>query len=348
MTTRPAAQRARPTMHDVAQAAGVSVKTVSRVVNGVDYVSTETLESVNAAIDALGFRRNEFARQLRQGTTATIGLVIEDIGDPFYSVLIRAVEDVALARGYTLLAASSAEDPERSRRLIESFTSRGVDGLIVVPAEGTDVGFLRAEMEAGCTMVFVDRPAPGLLADTVLVDNRGGAQAGTAHLIAHGHRRIAYFGDDEALFTAAERRDGFQDALRAAALDADPSLIVMANPYPETAQEYVDRIFDAPEPPTAVMTGNNRWSVRILRSLRTRGLSSTVGFVGFDDLELGDLLTPGVSVVAQDPAAMGRTAAEVLLRRIEGETDTPRQQIRLSTNLIERGSGELPGPYSPQ
>ncbi|MFB6612035.1 LacI family DNA-binding transcriptional regulator [Agromyces sp. NPDC056379] len=345
MTTR-TAHRARPTMHDVALAAGVSVKTVSRVVNGVDYVSAETLQVVNAAIDELGFRRNEFARQLRQGTTATIGLVIEDIGDPFYSVLIRAVEDVALARGYTLLAASSAESAERSRRLIESFTSRGVDGLIVVPASGTDVGLLRSEIETGCTMVFVDRPAPGLPADTVLVDNRGGAMQGAAHLIAHGHHRIAYFGDDEALFTAAERRDGFLDAFAAAGLDVDPALTIMTNPHPESSQHEVDRVLDAAEPPTAVMTGNNRWSVRALRTLRARGLSADMAFLGFDDFELGDLLTPGATVIAQDPAAMGRTAAELLLRRIEGLDDGPHQHIRLSTSLIERGSGELPGPFA--
>lgn len=346
MTTSTGAHRARPTMRDVAEAAGVSAKTVSRVVNGVDYVSAETLQVVNAAIEGLGFRRNEYARQLRQGTTATIGLVIEDIGDPFYSVLIRAVEDVALDRGYTLLAASSAENPDRARRLIESFTSRGVDGLIIVPASGSDVGLLRSEMEAGCTMVFVDRPAPGLAADTVLVDNRSGAQSGAAHLIAHGHRRIAYFGDDAELFTAAERRDGFLDALAAAGCEADPALIVMTNPHPDASQHEVDRILAAADPPTAVMTGNNRWSVRILRSLRVRELASSVAFVGFDDFELGDLMTPGATVIAQDPAAMGRTAAELLLRRIEGDTDSPRQHIRLSTTLIERGSGELPGPFA--
>ena len=344
MTPRPAS-RTRPTMNDVARAAGVSAKTVSRVVNGVDYVSAETLELVHSAIESLGFRRNEFARQLRQGTTATIGLVLEDIGDPFYSVLSRAVEDVAFARGYTLLAASSAEDPDRFRRLIESFTSRGVDGLIIVPAGGTDANLLRAEMDAGCTMVFVDRPGEGLEADTVVVDNRGGAKHGTAHLIAHGHRRIAYFGDDERVFTAGERRDGYLDAFITAGLRPDPELIVMSNPNRDSATAEIGRILDADDPPTAVMTGNNRWSVQVLRTLRARTASPTA-FVGFDDFEFADLLTPGATVVAQDPAAMGRTAAELLLRRIEGDTESPRQHVRLATTLIERGSGELPGPYA--
>ena len=121
-------------MSDVAAASGVSLKTVSRVVNGVGYVSAETLQTVQAAIEQLGFRRNEFARQLRQGRAATIGLVLEDVADPFYSVLTRAVEDVALEHDYLLLSASSAEDPVRSRRIIESFSSRGADGLIIAPA----------------------------------------------------------------------------------------------------------------------------------------------------------------------------------------------------------------------
>jgi LacI family transcriptional regulator len=333
-------------MSDVAAEAGVSLKTVSRVVNGVGYVSTETLASVQSAIDALGFRRNEFARQLRQGTAATIGLVLEDVADPFYSVLSRAVEDVALDQGYLLLSASSAEDPERSRRIVESFSSRGADGLILAPARGTDPRFLQAEIEAGCSMVFVDRPVPGIVADTVLADNLGGAAEGTAHLIRHGHRRIAFFGDAELVYTATERLEGYHSALGAAGIPADDSLVAMIAPSSEAATESIDRVLDLDDPPTAIVAGNNRWSVRLLRHLKGRGERPLPAFLGFDDFELSDVLDPGITVVAQDPATMGQLAAELLLRRVAGD-DRPRQHIKLETRLIERGSGELPGPFPP-
>ncbi len=342
MTTPPT--RARPTMGDVAAAAGVSLKTVSRVVNGVGYVSAETLASVQAAIDQLGFRRNEFARQLRQGTAATIGLVLEDVADPFYSVLTRAVEDVALEQGYLLLSASSAEDPSRSRRIVESFSSRGADGIILAPARGTDPEFLRGEIAAGCSMVFVDRPVPGIPADTVLAENVGGAREGTAHLIAHGHHRIAFFGDQESVYTATERRTGYCEALEEAGLESDEAMMVLAAPR-EAPAELIDDVLEAADPPTAIVAGNNRWSVRLLRHLKERGQRPLPGFVGFDDFELGDVLDPGITVVAQDPATMGRLAAELLLRRVAGD-EAPHEHIRLPTRLIVRGSGELPGPFA--
>ncbi|KQX08559.1 MULTISPECIES: LacI family DNA-binding transcriptional regulator [unclassified Leifsonia] len=343
MTSTP--HRSRATMSDVAAASGVSLKTVSRVVNGVGYVSAETLETVQAAIEQLGFRRNEFARQLRQGTTATIGLVLEDVADPFYSVLTRAVEDVALAQDYLLLSASSAEDAARSRRIIESFSSRGADGLIIAPARGTDPAFLQAELDAGCSMVFVDRPVPGIRADTVLAENRGGAARGAAHLLAHGHRRIAFFGDAASVYTATERLAGYRDALAAADVEVDDELIVMAVPHADANAVVIDAVLDLDDPPTAIFAGNNRWSVLLLRHLRARGIRPLPAFLGFDDFELSDVLDPGITVIAQDPAAMGQLAAELLLRRVSGD-DRPTQHIQLETRLIERGSGEIPGPFS--
>ena len=325
-------------MNDVAQAAGVSLKTVSRVVNAVDYVSADKLERVNAAIEALGFRRNEYARQLRQGTTATIGLVLEDVADPFYSALARAVEDVALLHNHMLLASSSSEDPQRSRGLIESLEARGVGGLIVTPAPAIDAAFLRAELDAGCSIVFVDRPVPGVDADTVLVDNRGGARLGTEHLLAHGHTRIAFFGDDESVYTASERREGYLAALHGAGIGADERLIVSASPAGAGVTDDIDRVLGLDDPPTAILGGNNRWSVRLLRHLRGN-TASALAMVGFDDFELSDVLSPGVTVVAQDPSAMGQIAAELLFRRMAGDT-SPSQRVQLGTTLIERGSGE--------
>jgi LacI family transcriptional regulator len=324
-------------MSDVAALSGVSTKTVSRVVNGERNVSADTVSRVTAAIDQLGFRPNEHARQLRHGSTTTIGLVLEDVGDPFYATLARAVEEVAFHQDYTLLASSSAGDPERAGRVVESFTARGVNGIVVTPAIRMSSEVLRAAIQTGCAVVLIDRPLENLDTDTVLVDNRGGALEGTRHLIRHGHTRIAYFGDVHAVFTATERRDGYLAALHAAGIAVDDGLIVMASPADAPIDELVDRVLTLDEPPTAILSGNNRWTVGLLRSLRER--IDDFALVGFDDFELGDVLKPGVTVVAQDPAAMGRIAAELLFRRIDGD-DSPPQRIQLGTVLIPRGSGE--------
>jgi len=329
-------------MSDVAAAAGVSLKTVSRVVNGTESVSALKLQRVQSAIDELGFRRNEFARQLRQGTTATIGLVLEDVADPFYASLTRAVEEVALERNHMLLASSSTEDPVRARRLIESLGSRGIDGLIVTPSTGIDADFLRAEAAAGSTMVFVDRPVSGVDVDTVLADNAGGARLGTEVLIDEGHRRIAFFGDEDVVYTASERRAGYGAALAGARLPLDPELVVMHSPEASTANEHLARMLALPDPPTAIVSGNNRWSITLLRALRE--MSTVIAFVGFDDFELADVLNPGITVIAQNPTAMGRLAAEMLFRRIDGDTSPP-QKIQLGVTLIRRGSEKIPAPY---
>lgn len=331
--------RSRPTMSDVAAAAGVSLKTVSRVVNAEGYVSTETLSAVKAAIEELGFRRNEAARQLKQGTAVTIGLVMEDQSDPFYSTLSRAVEEVALTQGYLLLIASSNEDPQRSRAIVDSFTSRGVDGIILAPARGTDPEFLRRELDTGRAIVFVDRPVPGVDADTVLADNVGGATDATNHLIGHGHRRIAFFGDDPSVFTAAERFAGYSSALEAAGTGVDDRLVLMTSPSSRELDREIDRVLDQADPPTALFAGNNRWSIRLLRHLKRRQAAGDPrrAFVGFDDFELSDVLDPAVTVVAQEPAEMGRVAAELLLRRARG-SDEPIQHVRLRPRLLVRAS----------
>ncbi|MCT9933508.1 LacI family transcriptional regulator [Planotetraspora sp. A-T 1434] len=337
-------------MNDVAAAAGVALKTVSRVVNNEPGVNIATAERVQAAIDRLGYRRNDSARTLRSGRTASIGLVIEDVADPFYSGLSRAVEDLALRQGYLVFTGSSGEDPARERELVLAFCARRVDGLIIVPA-GTDHGYLSPEFDAGIAAVFADRPpGTGCDADTVLCDNAGGAQAGIRHLISHGHRRIAFFADSPAIFTATERLYGYRQALAAAALPYDEGLVAMGPPEQARVQAGLERLLAAPDPPTALLTGNGRTTVAILRALsalpskpvRHGGrLTDLVGMavVGFDDFELADVL--GITVVAQDPSGLGRTAAELLFRRMSGDVG-PSRRVELPTRIIARGSGEVP------
>src|SRR5215468_1368451 len=192
MTTRPANRSSvprRPTMVDVAKHAGVSLKTVSRVVNNEPVVGRELVDRVLAAISELGFRRNDIARNLRSPrVNATVGLLIEEIANPFYATIASVTAEVAAAHDSLLITTSSEEDPEREQAMLLDLTSRRVDGLLVVPA-GQDHAFLRREIDMGTPVVFLDRPPGNLLADTVLLDNQGGSRAGIRRLLAAGHRR---------------------------------------------------------------------------------------------------------------------------------------------------------------
>ncbi|WP_243766151.1 LacI family DNA-binding transcriptional regulator [Streptomyces sp. GC420] len=325
-------------MKDVAARAGVGLKTVSRVVNSEPGVTPDTERRVQEAIEALGFRRNDSARVLRKGRTASIGLVLEDLADPFYGPLSRAVEEVARDHGALLINGSSAEDPEREEELVLALCARRVDGLVIVPAS-QDHRYLEPELAAGVATVFVDRPAGRIEADAVLSDSFGGARDGVAHLIAHGHRRIGFIGDQPRIHTAAERLRGYRAAMAAAGLAVDESWVSLGTTDAGRVEAAATAMLDAPEPVTAIFAGNNRVTVTVVRVLARR--SRQVALVGFDDLELADLLQPGLTVIAQDAAALGRTAAEFLFRRLEGGPEAP-QRVVLPTTLIPRGSGELP------
>ncbi|EYT78834.1 LacI family DNA-binding transcriptional regulator [Streptomyces andamanensis] len=328
----------RPTMKDVAARAGVGLKTVSRVVNGEPGVTADTERRVQEAIEALGFRRNDSARVLRKGRTASIGLVLEDLADPFYGPLSRAVEEVARAHGALLINGSSAEDPDREQELALALCARRVDGLVIIPA-GDDHRYLEPEIKAGVATVFVDRPAGRIDADVVLSDNFGGARDGVAHLIAHGHRRIGFIGDMPRIHTAIERLRGYRAAMEDAGIAVEDSWMSLGVTDPERVRRAAEEMLSGPDPVTAVFTGNNRVTVTVIRVLA--GLPRPVALVGFDDLELADLLQPGVTVVAQDAAALGRTAAERLFRQLDGTHLSP-ERIELPTRLVQRGSGEVP------
>jgi LacI family transcriptional regulator len=326
-------------MSDVALAASVSLKTVSRVVNGEDGVQPATAERVREAIARLGYRRNDVARALRRGQiTRTLGLVIEDASNPFYSAIIRGVEEETRPHGFLVIVSSSDEDPERERLLLQLLCERRVDGLLVVPA-GTDHRYLLPEIALGTPAVFVDRPAGRIKADTIVLDNVGGARSAVEHLLAHGHRRIAIVADAPTIPTAAERYQGYRDALAAAGIDVDPALVRLG-PHDATGAELAVReLLAHADPPTAVFSGNNRITTGALRALADDG-RLRAALLGFDDFELAELLRPPVSVVAYDTAELGRGAARLVLQRLGGRRRRPRTVV-LPTALVARGSAEV-------
>jgi LacI family transcriptional regulator len=329
-------------MHDVAALAGVGLATVSRVVNGKPGASAETAARVQAAIERLDYRHDVNASSLRRldRKTATIGLLLEDVSNPFMSSLHRAVEDAVRERGMLVFAGACDEDPERERQLISALRARRVDGLLVVPA-GDDHSYLLPELRHGTALVFVDRPPRFLDADTVLSDNTGGMRAAVAHLAAQGHRRIGFLGAVHGIATATERLAGYEQGLAEALLPLDEQLVRMELTGMDDAEAATAALLDRPDPPTAIVSGQNFLTIGAVKTLRARRLQQLVALVGFDDFLLADLLEPGVTVVAQDPAELGRRAAELLLARLDGDR-SPSRHVVCPTELIPRGSGEIP------
>ncbi|WP_199520864.1 LacI family DNA-binding transcriptional regulator [Jiangella anatolica] len=331
------------TINDVARLAGVSPMTASRVVNGTGNVRPESREKVLRAVEALGYTRNYAASALRRrGTpTWTVGLVLEDVANPYQAQLHRQIEDAVRERGSLVLAASTDEDPRRMSDLILELRSRQVDGLVVAPPPG-DQSYLAAGQRQGIPLVLVDRPAVGIAAPAVLSDGRRGTRDAVGHLVAHGHRRIAYITDLRSA-TMRERHAGFLDGLREHGLAPDDALVRTDVEAPELAAATVRELLALPEPPSALITGRDGTTVGAVRGLHAAGAQHRVAMVGFDDVELADLLEPGLTVVAQDPAAVGRNAAQLLLRQL-ADPATPVEGVRVPTTLIPRGSGELPAP----
>src|SRR6266540_2381579 len=299
-------------MRDVAALAGVSLKTVSRVVNAEPGVSPQLAARVVEAVRLLDYRHNLTASSLRRSDqkTASIGLLLED--------------------------------PVREGELLRAFVARRVDGLIVVPS-GRDRGHLSERERLGTPLVCVDRPAASGEVDSVTVDNRAGACRALRHLAAHGHRRIAFLGDLHSIWTAEERRLGYVEGLAAEGIPYDPALVRQDLSSIEAARAAVLDLLARHEPPSALFTGQNLVTIGAIKGLRQHGLQHRVALVGFDDFLLADLLDPPVSVVAEYSKKQGRSAAELLFARLDGDRGPPRQQV-VPTRLVPRGSGELPAP----
>lgn len=312
--------------------------TVSRVMNGAPRVSEEMTERVRAAAARIGYRRNDVAASLRRGPgTTSIGVVIENIADPFYAVLMEAIEDVAREKGYLVLVGSCREDADLERQIIEAFCSRRVDGLVIVPAS-PDHSFLLNELTQGTAAVFVDRPPQNIKADTVLTDNAGGARDAVRHLVAQGHRRIGYLSNAPVVYTRAERLRGYRSALSRHKILYDADIVRLDVGTVDQAEQVTRELLRMPDPPSAIFTANNRATIGALKAIGRR--RSKPALVGFDDFELADMVHPPVTVVTQDPYSLGRKAAELLFARLAGKTGPPKRVV-LSNHLVIRGSGEV-------
>jgi LacI family transcriptional regulator len=329
-------------MRDVAALAGVSIKTVSRVVNREPGVSVDLVDRVEGAANQLDYRPDLTASNLRRGRqTATLGLMLENVANPYSGAVHRAIDDAAIERGMAVLATSLDEDPVREREVARAMIQRRVDGMVIMPT-GTDQSYLRPEIEAGLAIVFVDRRPRFLDADTVLATNRLGAREAVEHLLSVGHRRIAFLGDLPDIATAADRYNGYVEALSAAGIPLDDRLVRTGLHTRDTSHRAVESLLRLPADvaPTALFASQNLITIGAIAALHLHDLQHLVALVGFDDVELAGMLDPGVTVVAQDPYAIGRAAAELLFARLEGYAGRSEHR-NISTRLIIRGSGEI-------
>lgn len=334
----------QPTLRDVAERAGVSAMTVSRVLRDDPQVLPATRERVRAAAAALGYRPNEVARSLRLGRgTGLVGLVVTNLANPFYSRLALGVDSVVAGDGLKTVIGNTGQDPDAERELVADLVARRVDGIIVVPA-GADQRHLAAAVNDGVPVVLASRPPEGFAADCVLVDDFGGARDATARLLERGHRRIGFLGSPPAVHTGTERLRGFHAALAAAGLAADARHIRQGQTEPDQATRAAAELLALPEPPTALFCSNNRNTIGAFRAIRASGAG--VALAGFDDFELADALGLALTLVAYDSDELGRAAGRLLVDRLhdhgtgaaeERSEPRPPRQIVVPTSLVEYG-----------
>jgi LacI family transcriptional regulator len=329
----PRAAAGRATVADVARLAGVSIKTASRALNDYPGVKVATRARVLQASSALRFRPNAMARELRRGGRAsTIGFVIGDLTNPFYSQVAIGVSEAAAERGLSVVMAASGDQPTRERPAVDSMLERRVLALLLVPI-ADDHSYLEGERQLGTPIVAVDRPLSNVASDSVIFDNRGGARSAVLALSDAGHRRIGFVGSSSHLYTHRERLFGYHDALVIRGLDPDPALVREDAASIDTADEATTQLLAAEHPPEAIFAGNNRAAFGAFRAIQRSGLATAL--IGFDDFELAENL--GLSVVSHSPKEMGRMAANLALRRLDA-LDGRLEQIVLPTQLTLRDS----------
>ena len=329
------------TIKDVAQRAGVSVATVSHVMNNSRAVSTEARDKVHAAIVALKYRRDGIARSLRVSQTGTIALLISDITNPFFAEMVRGIEDCVHTRGKTfnILLCNTEETDERERRALDMVLEKRIDGIIIVPTGG-NAEMLQDLVDGGLPIVLADRHLAGLQADAVIVDNRAASFAITDHLIRLGHRRIGALTANLDANSIRDRIAGYRDALASAGLPSDSSLMVDSHSSINAAVEASFALLDLRPAPTALFGTNNFMTLGLVRAVLERGLRcpDDISIVGFDDFPWAASFQPRLTVVEQPSFTIGQEAAGLLLDRISRKRQGPSVTVTLRTRLIVRDS----------
>jgi len=326
----------RATLEDVARAANVGAMTVSRVINNHPYVAEETAKRVRTAVRQLNYRANHAARMLGGQLSRSIGLIVPDISDSFFSVVIQAVQDAAREEGYLVWLAASNEDASIEAAQMESMTHHPVDGILLVPVDSKNK-YLKAAVSGSIPVVTVDRPIEVTLTDSVEVDNRAGARAAVEHLAGHGCRRILCVAKNSHLRTIKERIAGYEEYMQHARL-AQPRTLHLSNGA--EAKSELASLLQSRYRPQALFTANNAstiWAIETLRELKVEA-GKDIALVGFDDVAFYNLMTPPVTTISQPASELGRLSFRLLLQRIRADFLPSTLRTVLPVSLVIRES----------
>ncbi|WP_234046357.1 LacI family DNA-binding transcriptional regulator [Streptomyces adelaidensis] len=333
---------------DVAAEAGVSVATVSRVLNDHPSVSEDARARVVAAVAVLGYRPNAVARSLRTDQTHTLGLVISDVMNPYFTELARAVEEEARALGYSVIIGNADERPELQDHHVRNLLDRRIDGLLVSPTDGGSPLMLDAA-RAGTPMVFVDRWIPGVDVPVVRAEGRGAVRDLVAHLYGLGHRRLAIIAGPAATTTGRERVEAFREALGEHGLALPDAYIGQGDFQAESGRRVTEGFLDLPEPPEVVFAADNLMALGALDAVRARGLRvpEDIGLAAFDDIPWFVHTDPPITAIAQPTGELGRAAVRVLVDRIEGRAPLAEPDALPARLVVRRSCGEPPPQQTP-
>ena len=328
------------TIKDVAREAAVSSMTVSRVINGSEKVRPATRERVERAIDELGYVPSRLARGLIRQKTGTLALIVPDVANPFFTLIVRGAEDVARRAGYRMILCDTRSDLDIEREVIEEMIAHRVEGMAIAPVSDRSRTHLRRVAKFGVPFVLIDRTVPGVQADAIVGDNVGGARELVDHLLALGHRRIGFVVEEDDVSTARDRRAGYLDALRRAGIELDDRLVARTTADADGGRAGMERLLALAERPTAVFTVNNLVALGAIDAVRAAGLDvpGDVALVCFDDIEYASRLYPFLTVMAQPAETLGSLGTELLLQRVEGRAAGDGRLVVLPAQFTVRRS----------
>jgi LacI family transcriptional regulator len=326
------------TMREVAERAGVSVTTVSHVINNSRPVKPQTRDRVEEAMQALGYQPNVLARSLRRGVTHTIGIILPDSANPYFAEVVRGIEDTSFNQGYSVILCNSDNNLDKEHHYTNVLVEKQVDGIIFVAA-GLSSENINSLQDRGVPVVLVDRRVPEVQVDNVLADNQGGGWLATSHLIELNHRIIGCIAGPKGVRLSRERIDGFHQALDTAGISLDPSRIVEGDFQYQSGYEGAKKLFNQTPSPTAIFACNDLMAIGAYRFAHENDLKvpGQLSIVGFDDVRLAAYTNPPLTTIHQLKHEMGSRSAELLMERIADQELKPRQ-VMLDTKLVIRGS----------
>lgn len=328
------------TIKDVASKAGVSVTTVSHVINKTRFVSEELVQRVLSAMEELNYQPNTLARSLRMGETKTIGLIIPDNSNPFFAEVSRTVEDIGFERAYSVFLCNSDGLVEKEAAYIHMLITKQVDGVVFIPASDSQSHLLSLSAR-GIPVVVVDRDMPDLNADVVLVDNEQGGYDATRYLIELGHKKIACITGPSQLAPSAARANGYRRALQESGLPVRSEYIVPGDFRARGGETAMDSILKLPEAPTAVFSCNDLMAIGALRTLRKHNIKvpQQISIIGFDDIDIASEIVPALTTVAQPAVDLATCAADLLIARLQkSQASVEFKRQVLNARLVIRDS----------